>query len=510
MQFVEGRMNTYSRVLVAVMLALLLGAVMLIAHPGSAMAAGATPATELTVNINDGGTITTVHTYTLDEINALSVSQAVYYSSIDSMPAPVVTMAKGVTLNQLVADINAKYNANVTIGANTLESIKVYATDNYSSSYTYDYLYGATRYYYPSLVGTWDSANNKPGVGANANPAAVDPMLALSSYQKRNLTNLDPSQMDNANTFRFCFGLTANDVVNNTITNNKFGKYVNKIEIIKKSNASTSLSIKVNNGNPITVTAAQIDALNLNNTIRHYSYAKDNQMNYYTGLGASLAEILSKYASVNSSDIQIMTVKAGDYYRTFEDPQNELFSTRYYYPAVGDKAAVDTIIATAAAEVATDDAAKLDHAHTMRLMMGQSAIDERTNSWMVKWVNAIEITAASSSDKPSYAVVPADNAAYSIGQTADGIKTMTVNSGQAGFKYFDVAISTVAAHKGTETVVFAHWRNGVETELNATVADFDVVKNAKAGFNVLSGDIIKVYVVDNLSNAAESNPVLLQ
>ena len=52
-------------------------------------------ATEFVVNINDSGEIIPVHTYTMDEMIALTSDEAVYYSSIDSMKAPNVTIARG-------------------------------------------------------------------------------------------------------------------------------------------------------------------------------------------------------------------------------------------------------------------------------------------------------------------------------------------------------------------------------------------------------------------------------
>ncbi len=40
--------------------------------------------------------------------------------------------------------------------------------------------------------------------------------------------------------------------------------------------------------------------------------------------------------------------------------------------------------------------------------------------------------------------------------------------------------------------------------------DIAAIANAGAGFNVEPGDVIKVYIVDALSNSPDSNPVLLQ
>jgi len=111
---------------------------------------------------------------------------------------------------------------------------------------------------------------------------------------------------------------------------------------------------------------------------------------------------------------------------------------------------------------------------------------------------------------PSYRITPVDNAAYIIGETADGISTMTVNNGVSGFRYFTVEIEPVTPHAGEETVVFTHLRQGSQLELNATRADFDQVRTAQAGFNVQPGDVVKAYIVDELTNATDHNPVILQ
>jgi uncharacterized protein YjdB len=112
--------------------------------------------------------------------------------------------------------------------------------------------------------------------------------------------------------------------------------------------------------------------------------------------------------------------------------------------------------------------------------------------------------------RPPFNVVPVEDDVYTIGETADGIKTMTVNENQTGLKYFTVAIESVEPHEGTETVVFTHLRNGVQLQLNALEADFDEINAAKAGFNIKPGDVIKVYIVDKLTSDSDLNPVMLQ
>ncbi len=122
---------------------------------------------------------------------------------------------------------------------------------------------------------------------------------------------------------------------------------------------------------------------------------------------------------------------------------------------------------------------------------------------------SIELVSAATGN-PVYTVTPVPDSTYDIGETQDGIKTMTVNAGVSGFNYFTVNIEPVFAHSGDETVVFTHLRNGSQLQINSTVADFDEVDTAQAGFNVQAGDVIKVYIVDELTNAKDHNPVILQ
>ncbi|TEB14137.1 Serine/threonine-protein kinase PknD [Pelotomaculum sp. FP] len=109
-----------------------------------------------------------------------------------------------------------------------------------------------------------------------------------------------------------------------------------------------------------------------------------------------------------------------------------------------------------------------------------------------------------------YIITPMADAAYQTGATPEGIKTMTVNDDVSGMKYFNVHIAPVSAHDGLEAVVFTHLRNGVQLSLNVTKADFDVVDTAHAGFNVQPGDLVKVYIVDDLTNEPDCNPTILQ
>ncbi|MEN6348434.1 MAG: two-component regulator propeller domain-containing protein, partial [Syntrophomonas sp.] len=130
--------------------------------------------------------------------------------------------------------------------------------------------------------------------------------------------------------------------------------------------------------------------------------------------------------------------------------------------------------------------------------------------WIGTNGGAAGIATPQSDDHPVYTIAPLSDSVYTAGTTADGINTMTVNTGITGFKYFTVNITPVDSHSGNETVVFTHSRNGTQLAINATRADFDTVQTAQSGFNVQAGDVIKAYIVDDLTNAADLNPVVFQ
>lgn len=110
----------------------------------------------------------------------------------------------------------------------------------------------------------------------------------------------------------------------------------------------------------------------------------------------------------------------------------------------------------------------------------------------------------------SYTVTPADDAAYTIGATSDGIDTMTVNAGQTGSRSFIVNVSPVTAHAGNEKAVFVQFRNGQQVDLNVSVADFDAVNSASASFAVQPGDVIKVFIVDDLYTISDRISTVLE
>lgn len=111
-----------------------------------------------------------------------------------------------------------------------------------------------------------------------------------------------------------------------------------------------------------------------------------------------------------------------------------------------------------------------------------------------------------------FAVKPVEDAAvYTTGTNVNGVQTMTVKQGVAGFRTFAAQVTSEEAHYGKETVVFKQLRGGVQIGLAAVRADFDLSDmEAQASFNVATGDVIEVFVVDELTNNPAKLPILLQ
>ncbi|MDD3652580.1 MAG: hypothetical protein PHO01_00090 [Desulfotomaculaceae bacterium] len=135
-----------------------------------------------------------------------------------------------------------------------------------------------------------------------------------------------------------------------------------------------------------------------------------------------------------------------------------------------------------------------------------------TGGTSISQIASIELVKSGPVDPPNpvYTITPEPDTVYTAGTTPDGINTMTVNDGVTGVKYFTVSITPVIAHSGNETAVFTHLRNGSQLGLVATRADFDQVGIAQAGFNVKPGDVIKAYLVDELTNAIDHAPKIFQ
>ncbi|KGP75340.1 hypothetical protein JT05_11115 [Desulfosporosinus sp. Tol-M] len=111
--------------------------------------------------------------------------------------------------------------------------------------------------------------------------------------------------------------------------------------------------------------------------------------------------------------------------------------------------------------------------------------------------------------RPVYSVTVKDNVAYTSGEN-NGIKNMTVKDGAIGFKYFSINTTPIAPYAKDVVAVFVQLRNNCQIAISAPSVNCTNPSSAKAGFNVLPGDVIKVYIVDDLTNDNNRNPFILQ
>jgi hypothetical protein len=183
------------------------------------------------------------------------------------MPAAVGTKALGVSISELVNDLNTNYQANIKWESG--QKFNLYPTDasttpyQGSNFYTYDFLQGQDRYYYPNLVEAYTlyRANGEDTsylTNALENPTPVEPVLCLASFQERYTSDgmlksetegtyaygvpgtpdyreiHTPVSMDSKESFRFCFGLTPAEaqqgIAGTYSSTNKFCRWAYRID----------------------------------------------------------------------------------------------------------------------------------------------------------------------------------------------------------------------------------------------------------------------------------------
>jgi uncharacterized repeat protein (TIGR02543 family) len=93
---------------------------------------------EVYLQEGEAGTPVLIHTYTQEEMETLPQTTQ-YYSGIDAMPADVHGKGKGVTLNDLINDLQ-QYNPGVFFGPGA--SLKLTAVDSWRQTFTFNYLFG--------------------------------------------------------------------------------------------------------------------------------------------------------------------------------------------------------------------------------------------------------------------------------------------------------------------------------------------------------------------------------
>ncbi len=172
----------------------------------------------------------------------------------------------------------------------------------------------------------------------------------------------------------------------------------------------------------VKVTASMINALNPSNTIYQYSCIDHaSRCKFYSGLGASLKEIISNYTSVTDmDDITYLKFTGSDGYQAWWpcnigqsslDIQDLLDGPLYYYPDGtgtnsmnggyvsftddGNKQVVPTIIATEGMGDPLQhfyNVSGLDSTRCLRLYFGMLNAGDIEDNNSVKWVKEIDIT----------------------------------------------------------------------------------------------------------------------
>ncbi len=194
---------------------------------------------------------------------------------------------------------------------------------------------------------------------------------------------------------------------------------------------------------------------------------------------------------------------------------------RYYYPNIFEedqeegKELVEPMLALRAYVCSRQEFEHpswdtIDYLNSIRLFFGQTSPEERTYMNCAKWIRKLEIEMETKNPTLKYELTVEDSDDYEIEETEVGLM-LTLKQDVTGFKHFGAAVKAVEGKLGQLEVVFTHLRNNVQQSLNSVQADFDADKiNAKAGFNIEPGDVIKIYMVDELTNETDRNPIILR
>ncbi|MEL7566866.1 MAG: Ig-like domain-containing protein [Dehalobacterium sp.] len=139
------------------------------------------PSDTLDVYLKTSAGTTFLHTYDLSEMEDLAKGEDIEYSSIDSMPATVYTIATGVYVEDLLDDVQEYTEMDVW----DFSRLRFKATDGATGNFTYDDLF-EDRYYYPGLHEDGHGLNEDQEIDYEVGEGIpVDPMLAIEAWQTR-------------------------------------------------------------------------------------------------------------------------------------------------------------------------------------------------------------------------------------------------------------------------------------------------------------------------------------
>jgi S-layer homology domain. len=206
------------------------------------------PASSLSVSLTENGATSLLHDYTAVEMTNMIDGRNIKYSSIDAMPARVLTVANGVYLSTLIEDLSKYTKIDIT----NFEKIRLTATDGWTRTFTNNDVY-KKQYYYGKLFNaeSWDSSTGKAGSSAEAGAKEVKPMLAVTSWQGRVMENTSDvsaliGEMSGETMFRLCVGMSPSDLTSGDSTTSEYGKWISQIEILLSENAKPQSKWKNN------------------------------------------------------------------------------------------------------------------------------------------------------------------------------------------------------------------------------------------------------------------------
>ncbi len=412
---------------------------------------------ELSVQVQKNGQLAVVAAYSQADLSALPQSQ-LKYSSLDANNVPTITIAQGVTINTLLSELG--------ISSSDVTGLSFASSDGWKRSYDAGPYLKNSRYYYPQIVDGYDTEADNPLDFASSvisYKKAVEPMLAVKSYEGRMEADPAASSLTAAGGIRFCFGQTA---ITDAVSMN-FGKHIKSLTINLSADSSYNLpqtgqdpNQTGGNSSPIPpeqpapssqgeaeeIENAGLRADTLTITVGYYGstyYTKKvftlselqameqvKQVYSYidnmpapcldSAVGVRLSDILQA-AGIDVNSIQSFHFYCADVARTWylSSTKDYLLDTiRYYYPnqtehwdydeakalagATEGAEQVETIIALEDnwRRFATDaNFAETTTSTRFRLLFGQTDVKTPTSSRSAKWVHTIAVTLGGSPPK---------------------------------------------------------------------------------------------------------------
>lgn len=157
------------------------------------------------------------------------------------------TVAQGPTIYAILDAAGIDSGSAQSINLRTTDGTNV---NNWFVSLNMDQWVNSTRYYYPNLRGNseGDGEYTTPNEGSLSGSSTVPAILAIRSYSTKSPTEeLDPSMMDERNSYRFCVGQTAlkEGVASNAWSSMNSAKWIFGIDVQLYGSPSTVTGISL-------------------------------------------------------------------------------------------------------------------------------------------------------------------------------------------------------------------------------------------------------------------------